>query len=271
MEKRYSPATCLKIRDMRKLYSVTLLDKVAAVFNVLMVQKSPSELLYILQNAADMALDSAISQINKNRISGGYQALQYSPKVVTYADLLKEAAEKSGKNAQNLVEDIYETLADGLDTQERSLAVINELVDMAGITGPSVVVGFLSPYCQPRLNLRKTEGEKRVLAAVEAICEIAAEHGIRMIHDEVYEGISDLSEMGYQGSAEDISLLTGNMAGFGADFSHPFEAMSQLDIPVLNLGPIGKDAHKQTERVDTAFLTEVLPILLKELLKRLGV
>jgi arginine utilization protein RocB len=53
-------------------------------------------------------------------------------------------------------------------------------------------------------------------------------------------------------------------------YSVPLEVLESLNIPVLNLGPVGKDAHKWTERldVDNAFgaLREMLSITVNLLL-----
>ena len=49
----------------------------------------------------------------------------------------------------------------------------------------------------------------------------------------------------------------------------PFTERAQLDAPVLNVGPFGKDAHKRTERlqVDSAFVE--MPQIIEHLLRSL--
>ncbi|HHY11072.1 MAG TPA: hypothetical protein GX529_00410, partial [Firmicutes bacterium] len=44
----------------------------------------------------------------------------------------------------------------------------------------------------------------------------------------------------------------------------------KLDIPVVNLGPWGKDAHKFMERLDVDYSLEVVPKLLKSLIQKLA-
>ncbi len=40
------------------------------------------------------------------------------------------------------------------------------------------------------------------------------------------------------------------MPGFGTKYSLPLEEMQKLNLPVVNIGPFGKDAHKFTERLE---------------------
>jgi arginine utilization protein RocB len=43
----------------------------------------------------------------------------------------------------------------------------------------------------------------------------------------------------------------------------------RLRLPVVNLGPLGKDAHRVAERVHMPFLAEKLPLLCLQLLEEL--
>lgn len=43
-----------------------------------------------------------------------------------------------------------------------------------------------------------------------------------------------------------------------------------LDIPVLNLGPSGKDPHRPTERLCLSYSLDIFPILLREAVVSLG-
>jgi arginine utilization protein RocB len=59
---------------------------------------------------------------------------------------------------------------------------------------------------------------------------------------------------------------------WGKGYSIPLDVLEELNIPVLNLGPIGRDAHKWTERldIDNAFniLRDMLSVTINRLLMR---
>jgi len=41
----------------------------------------------------------------------------------------------------------------------------------------------------------------------------------------------------------------------------PLEDMQKLDLPVLDIGAFGKDAHRFTERIEKKYSFEVAPVL----------
>ncbi|MDK2846319.1 MAG: hypothetical protein PWR18_921, partial [Synergistales bacterium] len=69
---------------------------------------------------------------------------------------------------------------------------------------------------------------------------------------------------GFEGGAEEIQTVGENLPGWGKLYRFPEKDLLKLDIPVLNLGPFGKDAHKNTERIHLPYSLEVYPRLLKE-------
>jgi arginine utilization protein RocB len=62
-----------------------------------------------------------------------------------------------------------------------------------------------------------------------------------------------------------------NLPGWGDFYRFPEEALLKLDIPILNLGPFGKDAHKNTERVHLPYSFETYPVLLKEAVAQVAI
>ena len=72
-----------------------------------------------------------------------------------------------------------------------------------------------------------------------------------------------MSELGFQDSREQLDFITSNLVGYKTDIKTPFESMIALDVPVINIGPIGKDAHKMTERVYLPYAFGVLPEQIK--------
>jgi len=47
------------------------------------------------------------------------------------------------------------------------------------------------------------------------------------------------------------------------DYRLPVQELRTLSIPVLNLGPIGKDAHKHTERIHEGYAFDIFPRMLR--------
>jgi arginine utilization protein RocB len=236
----FPPTACLVFKNLSTGYSVTLPDRAAAVFNMLPAEKSAEEILDYFVKKAMRAGEEAL---RKHYKSSGIR-------VITFGELKELAGD--GVDLEGLAgEDTY-------------IALVNRMISAANLSGPLAVVCFIPPYCGARLNRGETELELKAMLAAEGTAAYAKElTGNPLAIEGVYEGISDLSEMGLD--ERDIKTLTENLAGYGELFTYPFEEMKSLNIPVINLGPIGKDAHKLTERVHIPYLTETLPLLLKRL------
>ena len=60
-----TPPVCLKLKDLRDTYSVTLPERAAAYFNVLTVSRSPLDMLNICRDVAQRALDETLAGIKE--------------------------------------------------------------------------------------------------------------------------------------------------------------------------------------------------------------
>ncbi|MFS8541883.1 MAG: peptidase M20, partial [Tissierellales bacterium] len=76
-----------------------------------------------------------------------------------------------------------------------------------------------------------------------------------------YPYISDLSYAAAPREKNAIESLKNNMPGFGVKYNLPIEDMQRLNLPVVNIGPFGKDAHKFTERLEEDYSFNVAPKL----------
>ena len=269
----YSPQTCLKLQELRQGYSVTLPERVILCYNVLMVARTPDEILAYFEEKAKIALDRAIAQVkdrrNKLFAKGAVMLpeISYDYEVMYYSELIGMVEKVTGRNHEDIAREFFASLDPASDSQDRGIALINKYIDLAGIDGLKVIIGFLSPYCQSRVNDRETPYELAVLKATEQVKEwFEKTYEKPLVVSEVYEGISDMSEFGFQESREELDFLTSNLVGYKTDINTPFESMMELDIPVINMGPIGKDAHKMTERVYLPYVFEVLPNQIKTFL-----
>ena len=43
------------------------------------------------------------------------------------------------------------------------------------------------------------------------------------------------------------------MPAFGSKYDLPIKDMQKLNLPVVNIGPFGKDAHQYTERLEKKY------------------
>ncbi|HOD23914.1 MAG TPA: hypothetical protein PKK83_16575, partial [Polyangiaceae bacterium] len=84
-----------------------------------------------------------------------------------------------------------------------------------------------------------------------------------------YPYISDLSYASAPRDPSAIEALQANMPGFGTKYVLPLKEMQDLNLPVINIGPFGKDAHRYTERLEKQYSFDIVPGLVRETIIKL--
>ena len=272
------PAACLKLETRTGAYSVTLPDRAAAYFNMLHVRSTPGDVLAYCLRAARRAADDALRQIRTGAAAvtdrGGLAPFAEEIAVTTVSQV-RDAARAAFANRESFEEafgDWYAKACAKADAREAAVRSLEWMIEKAGLTGPAVIVGFVPPYYPPRLNRGETEDERRLALAVRSACEKggALAGDDRTVMTEVFAGITDLSFLGFEAGREALEALSANLPAWGRAYDLPVEALLKLDVPVANMGPAGKDAHKATERLELGYSFKVAPALLLETLENLA-
>jgi arginine utilization protein RocB len=106
--------------------------------------------------------------------------------------------------------------------------------------------------------------------SVESLVKFAKETWNQQYYVQNYfTGISDLSYAMFEADRENIKYIEENMLMWKDIYYIPLEDIKELSIPVLNVGPWGKDFHKYTERVYMEDLFYRTPILIDRMVKEL--
>ena len=265
------PPVCLKMKDLRDTYSVTLPEKAVAYFNVLTVTHSPRDVLEMCRDIAAQALDAVIRRQKLNarayaeRAGGGIRIREWNGRVLDV-----EAVVRMTDHCRDEREKFIDGLPEEMDAREKGIAIVNRMAELANIKGPAVITGFLPPYYPHRINRRETDKERRLRAVMERLCAQAesAAGNVKLV--ECFTGIMDLSYMGFQGSRDELLALAENMPGWGRIFSLPMDDLLSLDVPIASIGPAGKDAHKDTERLELGFSLHTAPAMLERAVEMLS-
>ena len=133
-----------------------------------------------------------------------------------------------------------------------------------------VIIALAPPYYPNTNNNMVAEKCKDVNKAVDSLVNFAKEEWNQEYFVQNYfTGISDLSYAMFQADGENINYIEENMLMWKDIYYIPLEDIKELSIPVLNVGPWGKDFHKYTERVYKEDLFERTPILVDRLIREL--
>ncbi len=274
-EEAYPPPANLKHKDLRELYSVTLPSEAITYYNHLTVTQTPMTVLNHIKTLGQQAFENALAHLKSStekyeQKSGQAVDLPWRPRVMTYEQLLDHVGKEYDGDLKAHLLSFASSLPDSMDQRDRSIAVVTEALSLSQDKDPVIVVGFLPPFYPHRSNLRESPGERAVLSAVGELQEEARELGETLKLSEHFAAISDLSYLGFQGSGDDLKQLVANTPGWGPVYDLPTDQLLSLDVPVVNFGPHGKDAHKSTERLELHYSLHVAPILFKSLVMKLS-
>ena len=267
-EGRDKRTACLYMRDQRRSYAVTLPERTAAYYNHLFLLSSnttPAALIEVMKADAKAALLRAFEHFGRRDES------EWETRVISVEELIEFVAKREGIDKASLMDRLVDELPDVSDEREKNIEIVNRLLDRSAEKGPLVVVGFLPPFYPARENSVDTLPGQHIERAIEKLTEYASrEFSLSIFRAGIMGGVTDLSFTGFNGNAEELLPLAKNMPLWGRGYEVPLAALSRIDIPVLNFGPLGKDCHKMTERADMEYSLNVFPQLLHYLVSELA-
>jgi arginine utilization protein RocB len=262
----FPPQACLRFKDLVKNYSVTLPERSVAYYNCLTVSRTPARILEEMKTVAGRALEMTLTHLSKARQTLREQGASLPekkallPRVLSYEELLEKVRSRT-ERFDDVLESFLKTLPDSMDERDLCIETASYLLDLSGEKGPLILVGFLPPFYPPRLNRSESAGERALLRAVERLKEAGKPYGLSISRIDVFQGIMDLSYLGFQGEPSELDALAENMPLWGRGYRFPLNELKKLDVPIANFGPIGKDDHKNAERIHLPYYLHTLPPL----------
>ncbi|MCP8968547.1 M20/M25/M40 family metallo-hydrolase [Ectobacillus ponti] len=260
------PPTSLQQYDLKKGYSVQTPHKAAVLFNLFVMEKPMEEIVRQLKGSAEAAARSI--EETYRRQAQRFAKLQHSDpkelqvKVWTLQELLDYAVQTYGAEAVARLQDIRPEK--GEDERDVAVRFVDELASLCNEQAPMIVLFFAPPY-YPSVS---SEELPHIRRTADHIMQYAWErHGVALQRMLYMPGLSDMSYTSLQQPLSSLEQLTGNMPLWGSVYSLPLEELAKLNVPVINVGPIGRDAHKWTERLDVAYATGPLLSLLEETIR----
>lgn len=262
------PPISLRQQDLKPEYSVQTARTSYLYFNFGTHSSTPDKLLEKVKEGALLAFQKVIDTLNTEyekycKANGfPFEKLPWKARVMSYEELYKKVKEEKGEELDKVLDSLSkELLADErVDEREYALRMVETLHNMWSDKDP-VVIAYYSPPYYPHIYVKgETELEKKLLDVVnKVIGSTESKYDIKM--KKFYPYISDLSYGAAPREANAIGSLKNNMPGFGVKYDLPLEDMQTLNLPVVNIGPFGKDAHKFTERLEEDYSFNVAPKL----------
>ena len=269
------PPSWSYLRDRKEVYDASIPPSAGGYLSLIHLKRSPIELMQMLQSSCETAFERVIEKIQQSHAAYSRKKNIQEPgplwtvNVKTFAELYRQALEDSGAAFQEAYDPFMASIADGIEQQrlnmpEATFQLIEMTLDYVKDLSPMVVMALCPPYYPPIHN----DDFQGLPASVQNL----ADHLIGFAANrwqEVYRranyimGLTDLSYAALQNGENIIPHIGPNMPLWQKTYDIPFAEMQELSIPVINIGPWGKDHHKFTERVYKIDLCERTPALLE--------
>lgn len=270
------PPITLKQNDLKEDYSVQTARTANLYFNYSTHNSGPDEVMNEMKNASREAfkevIDKVETQYMKFSKKSGFpqKKLSWEPRVMSYEELYKKVYEEMGEELNKKIEKIEEELLNdsSLDDRDFSLKLVSKVHELWSNNDPVIIVYFSPPYYPHIFVEGKNRKEKKLLNSVNnALDVIDSEH--KIVQKKFYPYISDLSYASAPKDKNIISTLKNNMPALGVKYDLPLKDLQKLDLPVVNIGPFGKDAHKYTERLEKNYSYKVVPKIIHKTIENL--
>lgn len=248
------PPTNLWQTDLKEDYSVQIPHRAVTLFNLFLQQKSlddvTSSLVEVAKRAAKRIEERYHVQASRFAKLEQSAPKSLSVRVWTFAELRKKAVEMFGTaKVQELEANI---LAENTnkDEREKTIALVDQLAMLCKAFAPMIVLFYAPPY-YPAVNSSADPLIGQLVAKLKTYAQET--HGVSLVQQHYFGGISDLSYVGLQQSPASLRGLTDNMPLWNRGYDLPLDALAKFQVPVLNVGPVGRDAHQWTERLNVPF------------------
>ncbi|MEH7253499.1 M20/M25/M40 family metallo-hydrolase [Neobacillus niacini] len=255
----------LQQKDLRLDYSTQTPYRSSALYNVFLMNRNAEEIMEIFERVAIEAAGTCNQAYKEICLKQSVKPVG-EVRVLRYEDLQTHAVRKFG--IQFLEDRKAQVQANtNWDDREKSLRIADSLMIECQELAPAIVLLFAPPY-YPAVN---SSDDDLVKNCVQYVREKGLEKfnlPVKQVH--YFNGISDLSYVNYQDEGEGWTAFKANTPVWGSSYSIPFDEMAKLNAPVLNVGPLGKDAHKRTERLHIKSAFEEVPSLVEGMIKMIS-
>lgn len=272
------PPTWTNFRDKKEIYDVSIPLRAAGYMTVLSLYTTPEQLMDKLKNLSAEAYEAYIKdrndqyQIFKTKTKfANFDSVTSDVKILTFKEITEELLKAKGEAYTEFFNDRYKDIvsrihAGSLNYPDATLELMSSVLDFADYSIPVILLGFAPPY-YPSMNSNLLKGkEGRVDKLYDRLSTFMAEKFNISMDKEYYSmGISDMSYCGMD-KTFDYEKFKRNTPMWGECYSFDLAGIEELSIPSVEFGPLGRDCHQWTERVQKRSLFIEVPSATKEIL-----
>ncbi len=268
------PPSCLYQRDNKDFYNVQTALTSYLYFNYFIYEETPKRVMEKLISVAQESCAEVEARLVEQYqhfvdITGlPHSRLSWQVGVNSYSDLISELESKGIDTDAVAKETINQNK--GLDPRMLCFKIIEELLKKDPEKKPRVIVFFAPPYCPHNyLKVESEEEIKKYNVLERVLNETSVMTGEKFSIKKFFPYLSDSSYLSLHDTDEEIDSLIKNFPEWNEIYPVPVNEIRELNIPSINMGVYGKDAHQRSERVYKPYTFNVLPTLIRQVTKEM--
>jgi arginine utilization protein RocB len=269
------PPSWSYMRDNKEVYDASIPASAGGYLSLISLNKTPGDLILQLKATCQYAAGLVIDKIRQSHTAYNRKWVRQVPDpswqvhVKTFSELYQQALNDAGEvftetyagGLESIISDIRQQR---LNSPEATLKIVEMTLSHVSDLSPTVIIALSPPYYPSIHNDEFQNLPDGVDSLTDYLIGIADNRWQEAYKKKNYiMGLTDLSYAALQNGEDIVPVIGPNMPLWQKTYDLPFAGMEALSVPVINIGPWGKDLHKFTERVFKTDLFERTPALLE--------
>lgn len=264
------PPSALYHRDTKDFYNVQTAVTSYLYFNYMVLEDSPQDIIHKLKEvaleAAAWTRDTYIKQYTQfariNRFPDEMPSWEMD--VYTYEEFCAKLAGQ-GIDVKQVTAQV---VADhpGMELRQLCFKIVDTLRALDRTGKPCIIIFYAPPYCPHNYLKGDSQRDREVLAVIEDVtAKFEREKGESFAVKRFFPYLSDSSYLSLHDTDEEVAALIDNFPEWERIYPVPVKRIRQLNIPAINVGVYGLDAHRWTERVYKPYSFDTVPKMIREM------
>ncbi|MFD2640279.1 M20/M25/M40 family metallo-hydrolase [Piscibacillus salipiscarius] len=256
------PPISLMNRDLKEHYSVQTPLTAVSMYNVLLMRQAIPTLTKQLMDVMKRTKVQVETHVKQQAEANGYQ-VNFDIKLLDYHTLYEEAVKRHGKELVNKRrEELLKSRVHG--DRDFNTLLVQDLAFLCKDLAPMMILFYSPPY-YPAVSSEHNLLVSKVANRVSQVLKDQYSYEVKTLN--YFNGISDLSYIGYDSNKESNLKELYRQMPLNEKEGLLKYLEEDIDVPSINIGPVGKDPHQWTERLNIDYSLEQLPNVLADAIK----
>lgn len=265
------PPSTLYLRDHKSFYNVQTAGTCLLYLNWMVYEKSPKEIIDELKAAA---IDSAksVRQFYERQYEAFVSTnalpenkLSWEMDVWTYEEYRRHL-EKKGIDVKSVAQTIMERHSN-MEPRQLCYKIVDELRKKDKASKPCIIIYFAPPYCPHNFLKEDSKKNEQILHTLQsAAMKWEEKLDEKFALKRFFPYLSDSSYLSLHDTDLEIAALTENFPEWEKIYPVPVKEIKKLNVPAIDIGVYGLDAHSWRERVYKPYSFVKLPAMLQDVI-----